>query len=212
VSRPTLREAFRILEVETLISVRRGARGGAQVMAPDPAVAARTIGLLLQIQGTTIDDVYQARMISEPPCARLLAERRTQRDIDDLNEIIEQLRAEVAARKQFVPGPDTWASLTYRFHELILERCGNKTMAMQGAVLQDIVATHLRTKIARSSQDSDSPERFQRMIRSYRKFITLIENRDGDGAEKHWRSHMQAAGKYLLKDDLKNKPVVDLFD
>jgi GntR family transcriptional repressor for pyruvate dehydrogenase complex len=30
-------------------------------------------------------------------------------------------------------------------------------------------------------------------------------------AEKHWRSHMEAAAVYLLKDDLKTKPVVDLF-
>ena len=65
VSRPTLREAFRILEAETLINVRRGVRGGARVLAPDASVAARTIGVLLQMQGTTIDDVYEARMISE---------------------------------------------------------------------------------------------------------------------------------------------------
>src|SRR5215212_9794665 len=62
VSRPTLREAFRILETESLISVRRGSRGGAQVMAPDISVAARYVGLLLQVQGTTIVDVYEARM------------------------------------------------------------------------------------------------------------------------------------------------------
>jgi GntR family transcriptional regulator, transcriptional repressor for pyruvate dehydrogenase complex len=53
VSRPTIREAFRILETERLIVVRPGSRGGAQVVAPDPAVAARYVGLLLQLQGAT---------------------------------------------------------------------------------------------------------------------------------------------------------------
>ncbi|WP_338010625.1 FadR/GntR family transcriptional regulator [Gordonia sp. KTR9] len=41
VSRPTLREAFRILESESIIVVLRGARGGARVLAPNESVAAR---------------------------------------------------------------------------------------------------------------------------------------------------------------------------
>jgi DNA-binding FadR family transcriptional regulator len=210
VSRPTLREAFRILEAENLISVRRGSRGGARVIAPDASAAARYVGLLLQMQGTTINDVYEARMISEPTCARLLAHNHTDADIEKLTAVVEDLTAEVDARMPFIPDPHTWSRLTYRFHELILEGCGNKTMAIQGAVLADIVATHLRTKIAQRDE-SDTVERFQRVIRSYTTFIGLVKASNAAGAEKHWRSHMEAAAQYLLGDDLKAKPVVDLF-
>jgi GntR family transcriptional regulator, transcriptional repressor for pyruvate dehydrogenase complex len=211
VSRPTLREAFRILEAESLISVRRGSRGGARVVAPDASVAARYVGLLLQIQGATINDVYEARMISEPPCARLLALNRTDEDLARLTAVVDELKAELAARDPFIPDPHTWSRLTYRFHELILQGCGNKTMAIQGAVLQDIAATHLRTKIAQRD-DNDTAERFALVIRSYTKLITLVKAGNANAAEKHWRAHMENAAKYLLKDDLKTKPVGDLFD
>ncbi len=97
VSRPTLREAFRILEAEDLISVKRGSRGGARVTQPSLSVAARYVGLLLQVQGTTIADVYEARMVLEPACARLLARRRTKQDLADLNACIEELRGAVEA-------------------------------------------------------------------------------------------------------------------
>ena len=211
VSRPTLREAFRILEAESLITVRRGSRGGARVANPDVAVAARYVGLLLQMRGATINDVYEARMISEPPCARLLALNHTDADIARLTDVVEQLKVEVATRMPFVPDPIIWSRLTYRFHQLILEGCGNKTMAIQGAVLQDIAATHLRTKIAQRD-DSDTAERFDLVIRSYTKLIKLVSAGNAAAAERHWRSHMEDAAVYLLRDDLKTKPVVDLFE
>ena len=77
-------------------------------------------------------------------------------------------------------------------------------MAIQGAVLQDIVATHLRTKIAQRD-DNDTDERFQRVIRSYAKLISLVKAGNAAGAEKHWRSHMEGAAQYLLKDDLQDQ-------
>lgn len=210
VSRPTLREAFRILEAETLISVRRGSRGGARVTLPDASVAARYVGLVLQIQGTTINDVYQARMVLEPPCARLLAESRTDEDLADLTEVVEHLKAEVK-RETATPDTETWSALTYRFHELIMQRCGNKTLATQGAVLQDIVAIHLRTRISAGHDEGNPPERFQRAIRSYQKLIRLLADQKAEAAEKHWHSHMESAGQFLL-GDRKTKRVVDLFD
>ncbi|WP_413617080.1 FadR/GntR family transcriptional regulator [Gordonia rubripertincta] len=213
VSRPTLREAFRILEAESLIGVRRGARGGAQVLAPDPMVAARHVALLLQLQGTTIQDVYEARMVSEPVCAGMLARIRTDEDLADLQEVVAKLSSLIKSAPEQTPDMSQWSATTYRFHELLLQRCGNKTLAVQGAVLADIVETHLARTISQgmSREQQAQPPSIDKTLRSYRKMVRLIEARDGDGAEKHWRSHMQIAAKYLFMFDPQNMPLVDLF-
>ena len=216
VSRPTLREAFRILEAEDLISVKRGSRGGARVTQPSLSVAARYVGLLLQVQGTTIADVYEARMVLEPACARLLARRRTRQDLADLIACIEELRGAVEAGhpgtgQLKAPEPTRWSSQAARFHELIMQRSGSKTLAVQGGVLQDIVATHLALALSRDHARDDELANFRRNVRSYEKLVALVEERDGPGAEQHWRAHMEAAGQRLLREDLQSRSVVDLF-
>jgi GntR family transcriptional regulator, transcriptional repressor for pyruvate dehydrogenase complex len=211
VSRPTIREAFRILETERLIVVRPGSRGGAQVVAPDLTVAARYVGLLLQFRGATIDDVYEARKVAEPACAALLASRRTEQDLADLAAVIGQLESAIEGRDGAVPDPALWSRLTQRFHELIMQRSGNQTLALQGAVLHDIVATHTELRVAGHFDQAESPERFRRAARSYRKLLKLIADGDADGARRLWHGHMDSAASYLLKDDLRDKPVVELF-
>ena len=44
-----------------------------------------------RVDGTTITDVYEARMVFEPACAGLLANRRTTQDLADLRATVEQL-------------------------------------------------------------------------------------------------------------------------
>jgi GntR family transcriptional repressor for pyruvate dehydrogenase complex len=211
VSRPTLREAFRILESEGLISVKRGSHGGAHVTKPNPSLAARYVGLLLQVQGTTIADVYEARLILEPACVRLLAKHRTKQDLDDLSACVSELRAVVEAGQDQVPEPGRWSHLAYRFHELIIQRCGSETLAVQGAVLQDIVETHLTLAVSRDFRGDQTLGDFRRNVRSYDKLISLLDKRDGAGAERHWRAHMEAAAQRLLREDLQSRSVVDLF-
>ncbi len=211
VSRPTIREAFRILETERLIVVRPGSRGGALVVAPDPSVAARYVGLLLQLQGATIDDVYEARKVAEPYCAGMLAKCRTEQDIADLAAVIAEVEAAIDATEGRAPDLAEWTRHSHRFHELIMERSGNKTLALQGAVLRDIVAMHTELRVSRSFDPAESPERFRRAVRSYRKLVALIEAGDADGARRLWRSHMDSAAVFLLKDELGDTPVVELF-
>ncbi|EAQ00622.1 hypothetical protein JNB_10624 [Janibacter sp. HTCC2649] len=213
VSRPTLREAFRILETETLIIVRRGSRGGAQVMTPDSSVAARYVGLLLQLRQTTVLDVYEARMVVEPYCARLLAKRRTTADLADMRQCIADLSAVVEAGIEAVPDARLWTDLTYQFHVLIFERCGNQTLAVQCEVLAEIVATHLHQTIVQGfSADNAPAARFRRTIRSYEKMVGFVEAKDAEAAEAHWRSHMEGAGKTIFADQPRDRPVVDLFN
>lgn len=208
VSRPTLREAFRILETESLIDVRRGSRGGAQVTSPDLAAATRAVGILLQLRGTTIDDVYQARMFLEPPCARLLASQRTEQDLDDLTAILTSLAA--SENPDRVPDPHLWALLTFEFHDLLVSRVGNHTLALQSALLREIVTHHISARVETYSTHGD-PQRFRRALRSYQRLIDLLAQRDGDAAEEHWRAHMSAAGGFLLEDTFKERPLVELF-
>ncbi len=210
VSRPTLREAFRILEAESLIDVRRGAHGGARVVAPDIAVAARYVGLLLQVSHTTIADVCEARTLIESAAAAQLATRRTRADLDDLNGCIAHAAGLVDGDEQ-VPDARGWLHAIQRFHDLILERAGNRTLAVQAGVLREVVAMHLSPAVLQTFSRPGTSEEFRKTVKAYRRLVLLLDARNADGAERHWRSHMAAAGHRLLRDDAGAAAVVDLF-
>jgi DNA-binding FadR family transcriptional regulator len=207
VSRPTLREAFRILETESLLAIRRGSRGGAQVTAPSPSVASRYIGLLLQTRGATIGDVYEAGMVLEPACARLLAVRHSEADLAGLRAAIDELRRHLDDDGF---NPLRWSVLTCRFHQLVIEGTGNKTLTLQGMVRQEIAARHVASSINRSYDRDVKPRRFRLLIRSYTRLVDLVQAGDGAGAEEHWRAHMEAAARTLV-EGLRSQAVVDLF-
>ena len=211
VSRPTLREAFRILEAESLISIRRGSRGGAQVMAPSMSVAGRYVGLLLQMAGTTIGEVYEARATIEPVAARLLAARRTDVDIEDLKAITEQMAAlSIEIENGVSSAMLGWAQLSWQFHELLVERAGNRAIAIQWGVLRDVTETHQASEVARTWNLPETRETQRKTVRSYNKLVSFLDVGDAAGAEKHWQAHMHVSSK-ILAGNAQAKTIVDLF-
>jgi len=183
VSRPTLREAFRVLESESLITVRRGSRGGARVHAPDIRVAARYAGLLLQARGTTLDDVFAARVIVEPAAARLIAERRD-------HDARSALRAALAAEEAVVDDAMRFALASSRFHETLLEHAGNATIAVLTGMLYEIFETATSTVVATAAAAQDQPAENRRAVRAHRKLLAFVEANDASAAEDYWRKHM----------------------
>lgn len=202
VSRPTLREAFRILESESLISVTRGSHGGARVHAPDIGTAARYAGLFLQHRHATLEDVQAARAIIEPPAARMLAQRRDTKACTELRELIAQEKAAAADGDG-----QLFAELSTQFHELLMQRAGNQTLALVVGMLHDIIEGHA----AYSLHEDVNPASLKKSIRSQEKVLALIEAGETDKAENHWRNHVRAAAQSML-DKAGRKSVVDLFD
>ena len=84
VSRPSLREALRILEAEGLITVVRGVLGGVVAHQPDERMTARTAALVLQARNVTLGDVHQARSMIEPAAVRVLASSPSKKTVDEL--------------------------------------------------------------------------------------------------------------------------------
>jgi DNA-binding FadR family transcriptional regulator len=210
VSRPTLREAFRILESESLIVVRRGSRGGVLVCSPETSVAARHFGLMLQMSGTTLTDVYEARKVFEPAAAELLAQRASPDDVADLKAAAGALAVLV---NEGTEGADfaEWSAATFRFHDLIMERAGNNTLMLVGAVLREVITRHMTRVVGSATDHTQIEKQFKQTIRTFTKFAALVEDGAAAEARDFWAAHMDRAGRSMLWGNLAKETVIDLY-
>ncbi|EIV91964.1 transcriptional regulator [Frankia sp. QA3] len=187
VSRPTLREALRILEAESLITVRRGAGGGARVQTPSPQVAARYAGLVLEHRGTTVADVWEARLYLEPPVAGLLARRRTRADLSLLRAALERHGAD----------PAETVRLHNDFHALVVRLAGNDTLELLIGMLREIVDRSTWSAVESDLGTSVQADTERATVRAHHALVDLVEERDAAGAQALWRRHLRAGAAYL---------------
>jgi DNA-binding FadR family transcriptional regulator len=196
VSRPTLREAFRILESESLITIRRGARGGARVHGVSASTAARYAGLLLQARGTTIADLYQCRVILEPVAARMLAERSSRHAVAALRATVDE--------QEGGRDPTALSSAAARFHEQLLALAGNTTLAVLAGMLTEIIDS--QAPLDREPR----PQGGASSAADHAALVKLIEAGQGEEAATFWHDHLVEMSQSMVRG-LGNKKVVDLL-
>jgi len=207
-SRPTIREAFRILENEQLISVTRGSRSGARVHAPSVDGVARYAGFALQSQGTLLSDIYLARLGIEPFAVRLAAARRTKAQLDALHADVDRVSAVLEARGN---GAE-FRIAVFELHQSIVAIAGSNTLTMISAMLVAVAEQHMSKFVMREPAEPEVQLRRARGgLRSFRKLLDLLDAKDADGAEAHWRTHIQNANEtWLLGYD--QTALVDVLD
>src|SRR5713226_10370629 len=89
-SRVSVREAYRSLEELGLLRIRRGADGGAFIAQVDHEPVLRSLSLVLGLAKTSHKELTEARMLIEPPIARLAALRARKEDIARLEHVLMQ--------------------------------------------------------------------------------------------------------------------------
>jgi DNA-binding FadR family transcriptional regulator len=203
VSRPTLREAFRVLESEGLINVRRGAHGGARVQVPNGEAAARYAGLVLEFRGATLQDVYEARGVLEPPCARRLASRRTKADIG-------RLRDNIASARAALDDPPTHIRLNNAFHAMMIEMAGNQTIIVLNSMVRHIIDLSSYLHVEEDAGTPDNIKATKKGLRAHETLVDLIEAKEPEEAERLWRTHLTEAQYYMLGQG-DPKTVLDLL-
>ncbi|CDR17940.1 FadR/GntR family transcriptional regulator [Streptomyces iranensis] len=206
VSRPTLREAVRVLESEGLVELRRGSRTGARVTVPGPEAVARPAALLLQLEGATLADVYVARSAIEPPAARLLALDGDEEKYAALEQALEEERANLDDVDRFAIG-------AAQFHLRLVQLSGNKTLAVMVGMVYEIILrqSQIVVRARRENTPSLSRQHNNRAVRAYEKLVKLVRSGDGDAAEAFWRKHLAVADELVLAGSEATR-VIDILD
>jgi DNA-binding FadR family transcriptional regulator len=196
VSRPSFREALRILESEGLISVRRGNVGGAQVHSPTPENAARTLGLVLQARDVALDDLAAALAVIEPACAAHCAQRA-----DRNVTLVPQLRELNVQCRAVEPQDMAGAALIFQeFHHAIINGCGNATLVIVIGALESLWSLHKKAwaDYAEGAGAEPEPNLRASVVDAHEEITDAIEAGDAGRAHQLVAAHLATVSPLVL--------------
>ena len=182
-SRASVREALRILEVEGLIATRTGRNGGSEVVRPGLDTIERTIGIFIRGQNIRLASVLEVREAIEPHAARLAALHRTEQDLAALQESHERLVRQVDDVGAFLRANLDWHV--------------NVVLAAHNELLSAFVAAFAQTVYQSTELQEFSPSDIRQTVaRAHQGVMDAIEAGDGEAA---WRRMARHVGAYVQR-------------
>ncbi|GAA4821056.1 FadR/GntR family transcriptional regulator [Nocardioides caeni] len=140
VSRETLREALRLLEIQGIIDIKRGPGGGPFVAPLNSGYLARTSSLYFHLAGATHAELFQTWAILEPTLAELVAQQPDRK----------------GKRKAFAPyidydpqahQSDELFTDFNNFHSLIAELSGNRVLTLVTQSVTHVVVENVLSAV-----------------------------------------------------------------
>lgn len=169
VSRPSIREALRILEGHGLLTMKPGPGGGPVVSDLDARDYARTSTFFFHVLGVTLRDLAEARRFLDPLFARRAAEQRDP-------EVIAQIERHLASTSE-----DDTSDQAIAFHDALARGTGN--------VIVDLFAGALQVLYIERTQSALTPGDLETSRRHHVAIAGAIVAGDGALAEQLMRAH-----------------------
>lgn len=189
-SRSTVREALRILEVQGLVRIKAGRAGGAFIQRPSGDSVATSVNMVIRGQQIRVAALHETREGIEPFCAKLAAQHRTDEDLKALDAANEEIADESGTLASFLQANVDWhvGVATASHNELltgfmsalsqaIYAATENETFVDQEVRRLTVKAHYSVTRAIRSKDPAAALRRMQRHVHSYGEAIQEIEER-----------------------------------
>ena len=190
VSRPTVREAMRLMQHRGLVTRKQG--GGTYLIQMSSEAVAESLARYFWIKECTYEDLMQVRRVLEPEAAALAAESATPEDIEFLEAKLNDLD------QGFDTGdPHKLASSDSEFHMAIAETSGNDLLSAIVAGIDHLV---------RRSNQLNSAEIFDKPTKdSHRPISQAIKNGNPEQAREAALAHIRLSRDVFQRTSLKRK-------
>ncbi|WP_275693126.1 FadR/GntR family transcriptional regulator [Devosia lacusdianchii] len=174
VSRPTLREAIRALDVLGVVEVRHG--GGAFVSQLEASDLLGPLTFFLTLRASEVEKLYDARRLIEGEIAALAAAQATPADFDALTDLVD---LQDAAKLE----PAKYRELDTAFHRGLAELSGNDFLARAAQSLNILGQEFRKTA-------SETPNVITTSITDHRAIIAALRAGDAEAARLAMATHM----------------------
>jgi DNA-binding FadR family transcriptional regulator len=185
VSRPTLREALRLLSSSQLVRASRGPGGGIFVASTPSEGMSRSlsdsIATLLATKTASLRQLLEARMLLEVPLAGLAAANATP-------ETVLRLAAAIEEAEGHPPCSEGFTLADACFHRTIARTAGNELLSAFTSWTLDVLQPSL---IAAVGEAIDG----ELVLAQHREILRAVRRRQPAAAERAMRRHLE----YLLQ-------------
>ena len=180
VSRPTLREALRLLSSEHLVRATKGPGGGIFVAAtPERGIelsVSAAVATMLDAHSIGLDELLETRMLIEVPLAGLAAARASEQDVVVLRALVEEVNDAATDH-------DRMLEADARLHHVIARIADNRLAGAFSGWIVDVLQPRLAAVIEPAVVVSVIAEQ-------HRDLLEAIARGDPGAAERAMREHL----------------------
>lgn len=147
-SRPSIREALRMLQQDGIVKIAVGVNGGAVVQGLSLENAEQPLRQLIDFGTITLQELVDYRSFNDNSCAHLAAQYHTEEDIVILQEIIVRYKAAIY-------DSDEIANVDLEFHKALAQSSHNKLCILISDVITDLCTSYFWNSVITKMTNED---------------------------------------------------------